>query len=386
MIGFLGQMITVGAHAVGLATHVTPATRGNDLTEVYLTQPALMAHARAGQFSFSGMLNLEGLTLQRGELNAGVWGEGYVDRRHPHTYLHEAIFTFETQMIGSRFSLSTGKGFAPFGSDDPMIRPFVKYPSNHHLAQVLERLVVIGAVNVGAVIVEGGLFNGNEPSHPKDVGDFNALGDSWSTRLSLLPASGIEISGSYAEVNSPETPGGGGLDHEMWHASARASRRFRSIVGYFLIEHGEVREGQNGVNFFTYRTFLAEAAATHGAWRLAGRFERSLRPEEERTTNPFRAVRPHHDNSILGRTRWVSSTVQISRSMTFDKLELLPFVEVAHSNADALEQFPVVEPESHFGSANMWSFSFGIRSTIGTWHNRMGRYGAARVAEHAHTH
>ena len=45
----------------------------------------------------------------------------------------------------ARVSLSIGKGFAPFGTDDPMVRPFVRYPVNHHLSQILERGVAIAA-------------------------------------------------------------------------------------------------------------------------------------------------------------------------------------------------------------------------------------------------
>src|SRR5687767_9293631 len=81
--------VTAGAHAVGVLTHVTPAMLGKDRTEGYLTQPAifLAASTGRGRLQFMGVLNLEGLTLKRGELNHSVWGEGYVDRRHPHTYL-----------------------------------------------------------------------------------------------------------------------------------------------------------------------------------------------------------------------------------------------------------------------------------------------------------
>jgi len=52
-------------------------------------------------------------------------------------------------------SLAAGKGFVPFGTDDPMTRPFAAYPVNHHLAQILERYVAIAAVSAGPVIVEG---------------------------------------------------------------------------------------------------------------------------------------------------------------------------------------------------------------------------------------
>src|SRR5688500_8910995 len=105
MLGLFGQLFTVGAHAVGLATHATPAMHGSDLTEAYLSPPAIMADALFGPFEFNGMVNLEGLYLQRCELNAGVWGDGYVDRRHPHTYLHEAILTYQTAIFGGRMSV-----------------------------------------------------------------------------------------------------------------------------------------------------------------------------------------------------------------------------------------------------------------------------------------
>ena len=56
-----------------------------------------MAHAGAlnNRLRFVGMLNLEGLTIANGELATGDWGEGFDDRRHPHTYLHEAMLMYE---------------------------------------------------------------------------------------------------------------------------------------------------------------------------------------------------------------------------------------------------------------------------------------------------
>ena len=87
--------------------------------------------------------------MPEGELAPGMWGEGFVDRRHPHTYLHELVLAAD-DLLGAadgatRISLSAGKGFAPFGTDDPMVRPFLRYPVNHHLAQILERAVAIAA-------------------------------------------------------------------------------------------------------------------------------------------------------------------------------------------------------------------------------------------------
>jgi hypothetical protein len=67
---------------------------GSGLGEVRAVQPVVMLHAGAfGRLRLTGVLNLEGLTIPQGELAPGNWGEGFVDRRHPHTYLHELILT-----------------------------------------------------------------------------------------------------------------------------------------------------------------------------------------------------------------------------------------------------------------------------------------------------
>jgi hypothetical protein len=378
MLGLLGQVITAGAHAVGLATHATPAISNRSLTEFYLTQPAVMLHVLQGPLQFEGMLNLEGLTLRRGELNAGVWGEGYMDRRHPHTFLHEAILTISAAALGSQLSLSAGRGFAPYGTDDPMTRPFVKYPSNHHLSQILERVVISGAVRRGPVMVEAALFNGAEPVDPEDMGDVDSFGDSWSARATLLPRAWLELQASYAEVTSPENIFGGGLDHRLWNASARVERDWRGHSVYALLEVGELAEGRNGLYAYFFDTVLAETAVRRGGWQVAARFERSQRPEEERQLDLFRSVRPAPDNNILGINRFTSGTLQIAHQRKVGRFSLTPFVEVVRTHGEAMEEFPVLPPESLYGKADLWSFSFGVRSIIGAWHKRMGRYGAAR--------
>ena len=132
--------------AIPLVTRAAPTATRSTLTEAYLTQPMVMAHASWRWLRATGTLDLEGLTLQRGELSTGGYGEGYVDRRHPHSYAHEALLGAEGSTANWHTSLFAGRGFAPFGSDDPMVRPFEKYPLNHHLAQILERLVTIVGV------------------------------------------------------------------------------------------------------------------------------------------------------------------------------------------------------------------------------------------------
>jgi hypothetical protein len=163
------------------------------LGEVRLVQPAIMAHAGAisNRVRLVATLNLEGLTVPNGELTPGAWGEGFVDRRHPHTYLHELMLSVP-EVLGDadrdiQFSVSLGKGFAPFGTDDPMARPVVRYPVNHHLAQILERVMVIAGVRTRWGAVEAGVFNGDEPERPGQWPRLSRFGDSWSGRLTLHP-------------------------------------------------------------------------------------------------------------------------------------------------------------------------------------------------------
>ncbi|HEV7839195.1 MAG TPA: hypothetical protein VGO75_14090, partial [Gemmatimonadaceae bacterium] len=194
--------VDVGAQVIGVVTRESPALHGRDLTEGYLTQPLLMAMASVwnDRLQIKGTLDLEGVTMKRGELNAGILGEGYIDRRHPHTYLHELVLTGQRNFDHNGASVTLGKGFAPFGTDDPMARPFEKYPINHHLAQILERAVAIGAVRTRRVILEAGLFNGDEPEGAGDVPNRSRYWDSWSGRVTFLPFPQGELQASYARV------------------------------------------------------------------------------------------------------------------------------------------------------------------------------------------
>lgn len=82
-----------GLQVTGLVTRMAPAISGRRLVEGYASQPHVMGHASflGGRVAVAGTLNLEVLTLRRGELNPGMYGEGYVDRRHPHAYVHDLV-------------------------------------------------------------------------------------------------------------------------------------------------------------------------------------------------------------------------------------------------------------------------------------------------------
>jgi len=380
---------SIGAHAVGLLTHASPATFRRDLTEVYFTQPNLFARTSFvdGRFEAATTINFEGLTLKRGELNAGAWGEGYIDRRHPHTYLHELIVTGRARAAGFDVSLTAGRGFAPFGSDDPMARPFVKFPVNHHLAQVLERWMLAAAVRRGPVVLEAGVFNGDEPTGPAEFGRIDRFGDSWSARVTLLPVQGAELFASYAFVDSPELALGGGLDQEKLHAGVRYEARLGDAMDvYGLIEWMRTADVQfderldRNADVYVFRGFLAEAQLTRGEWRAAARFERATRPEEERSGDPFRTPTPHVDIRIHGITRFTSIAAAAGREMTARGVRMEPFVEVVRSRAEPTVRPGLLTPNELWGTDVLWSLSAGIRLGIGMNHTRMGRYGVARVS------
>jgi len=142
--GMLLAQLAWGVQATPLLTRADPVPGGGSSAELRVVAPLLYGTASlaGGRIMLHAMLDGEGWTMAGGELATGNWGEGFIDRRHPHTWAHELIATAG----GRHWSVSAGKGFAPFGSDDPMSRPAVVYPVNHHWSQVLERAVAIGAV------------------------------------------------------------------------------------------------------------------------------------------------------------------------------------------------------------------------------------------------
>jgi hypothetical protein len=399
-----GARVSYEAGAMGIfaLTHATPAMFGKDATDLYLTQPNVMGSVRRGPFRLLGTLNFEGYTLKRGELNAGIYGEGYIDRRHPHTLVHEVMLTATSPALGGlRGSLAGGKGFTPFGTDDPMVRPFVKYPVNHHHAQVIERVQVIGALAYGdsarGVALEHAFFNGDEPVTPFTAPQWRRVGDSRSTRLTVTPHRHLELQASRAFVRSPGITQGGAYDHTQTSASLRfnrvregrptgamAAHDMRGHDGhgeqrYLLIEVARTDEGFNDERAFRYNSVLAEGLVTHRGWALGLRAERTDRPESQRLLDPFRIPSGHIDFQINGITRWQIGTVHMaSPALTLPGLNVArvtPLFEVALARPEPRHTPSVFVPREFYGAGNLWSFTFGIRMHVGTMRTRMGRYG-----------
>ena len=373
----------VMAQAIPVLTHAQNTAEGLDLTEAYLSQAAVMGGAKllGGHLGLDATLNAEGLTMERGELSTGAFGEGYVDRRHPHTYLHEAVVSGLGAYGPLAFSLSAGRGFAAFGTDDPMVRPFEKYPINHHLSQILERAMVTGALRFGPAILEGSTFGGDEPTSPGSMPLMRRLGDSWSVRATALPARGVELQGSYARVASPEQREGFGLDQRKQNFSARLI----SANGgrYLLAEWAKTVDRDHGrnENVFAYESALLEGSATLRGVSLALRFEQTQRPEEERLSNPFRLPRPAADLAISGVTRWRTATLALMLpSPIFGPVRGYPFIELERMSARATDARSVFDAESFYGTSSPWMVTAGVRLRFGPLHARMGRYGVALPA------
>jgi len=376
--------LSLSAQVIPVATRVDGIPGGGSLTELRFVQSVVHGGWSRGSLDLTATLSLEGLTMPGGQLNPGAWGEGFIDRRHPHTYLHEAVLSLtdalELPLVS--WSVSAGKGFAPFGTDDPMSRPAVAFPVNHHWSQVLERAFVAAAVSAGPAMIEGALFNGDEPESPGQWPQWNRFADSWSLRATLTGGP-LEAQLSRARVLSPEHRQGAGLEHLMWSGSVRFEQNGIIALAEFA------RTDEEGA--FQFSSVLAEAELRRGRHRPYARFERTERPEEMRVFgDPFRGVRPHNENSNLGTTRWTVATAGYGhRRGGFGPLQLETIAEISLAHVSSVTGIIIV-PEQFYGRNDLWSFSVGLRIAAGSRPHRMGRYGLARqpgnhpVNGHAH--
>jgi hypothetical protein len=374
------RAVHVMAQAIPLVTRATGTGDRAQHTEAALSQPLLMVRGgwRDGALALDAALNGEGATIRDGELSTGAFGEGFVDRRHPHAWVHEVMLTGRAARGPLAWSASAGRGFVPFGTDDPMMRPFEKYPINHHLAQVLERIQVVGALRAGNVILEGSSFAGDEPSSPSSAPSWSRLGDSWSVRGTLLPTAGSELQASWARVASPEQPSGFGLDQRKRSISGR-------MVGdggarYLLAEWARTveRDHTRQLDAFAYETALVEGSAAAGPMALSVRLEQTQRPEEERLADPFRTPRPASDLAIAGLSRWRTVTVALAATSPIGGiLRSYPFVEVERLAVRTVDPRSLFSVSRFYASDRLWMVTAGVRLRFGDMHARMGRYGAA---------
>lgn len=374
---------TFAGRAIVVGTYASREPLGGDLAKLQVVQPMLMAHATAydRHVRVTSTINFEAWTIPDGELTIAAWGEGFVDRRHPHTVIHELMASGVGRLGGAQVSLSGGKGFAAFGSDDPANRLTLRYPVNHHWSQILERAVLTGGLHAGPVMVEASLFNGDEPEHPRQSPNFSRFGDSWSARLTLFPVQGLLAEASYALVRSPEHRAGAGTDQHKWHASGQWTGPLFGHPSYAMAEWAQTTEAEG---YFRFQSLLAEASWDLGATRLYYQFERTDRPEEERIFGqPTRSVRPHLEDAILGTTRWTVNTVGVGRDLLAagGTYRLRPFLEVSYITV-ATTGSGVFDAEAWYQGTTFWGLSLGVTIGLGrtAFSHVMGQYGVAEDA------
>lgn len=380
MLDLGGGWMALGmAQAFPTITFATPSSDGTALGEtgVYLTQPAIMLNieSRGSRVVLRTTLNFEGITQPDGELTFGGWGEGFIDKRHPHTLLHEFMLSGNFFRGENSFSLSAGKGFAPYGTDDPMSRPIVKYPTNHHLSQALERWTVNGVAQLGQWSIEAGVFGGAEPTSPYDFSNIETFADSWSARVTRrfggedMGAWPLELSVSHAYIVEEH--------HEelsntrLYNAAIRHQDR-HGPVGMYALAEASLSNPQHGDGFFS---ILGEGSLTIGRHKPYGRIEYATRPEYERVGAPGTAdfFRYHHDDEPIGATRWLILTGGYGFNAVGTSSSLRPYVEAQYNKVRS--ERGDIDPRALFGRSGFWSISLGGRIFLGGEAMRMGTYG-----------
>lgn len=370
------------AQAFPIVTFGAPGEEDSALneTEFYLTQPAIMANVESpgSRLSLRTTLNFEGLTLEDGELTFGGWGEGFIDKRHPHTLLHELMLSVNVwDLLGGEASVSAGKGFAPYGTDDPMARPGLKYPTNHHLSQLLERWTLNGAFLRAGWSVEAGLFGGTEPEGPYDLSNIESFGNSWSARVAKRwgpghgPTAAWEASASYATV--VEEHDAEEETTRLWNLALRHGLTYDFGEVYGLVEFSR-SEPEHDDGYFSV---LAETQVTMGRHQPYLRLEYATRPEYPRDGAPGGDAffRYDHDAEAIGATRWVIANLGYNLLATRGQLSIRPFAN-AQLHRVTRERGPaVLDPEALFGVGTFWSVSLGARVFFGGDAMRMGSYG-----------
>ena len=344
----------------------------------YVTQPALMTNLESpsGRVVLRTTLDFEGVSLEDGELTYGGWGEGYLDKRHPHTLLHEAMLSLNLRGVaGGDVSISAGKGFAPYGTDDPMSRPGLKYPTNHHLSQILERWTVNAVWQRPAWSLEVGVFAGNEPEGPYDLSNFGGFGRSWSGRVRRrwAPAGASdpawELSASYGRVT--ETHDDDSETTDLVNVALRHSGPAGPGELYALVEAS--RSDPDAYDGFV--SVLGEMRYELGRHQPYVRLEHATRPEfaREGTSTSSAFFTYDHDAEPIGATRWSITTLAYAFEAAAGTVSARPFVEAQHHRVRA--ERGGIAPESLLGTGSFWALSVGVRLFFGGGPMRMGSYG-----------
>lgn len=178
-----------------------------------------MAARRAGtgMVTFTGMLSPDAATIgKKGyreifQVGEALDGVPLVDRQHPHDLFMQLAASWRIPITGS-----TGFTIAGGPSGEPALGPvtFMHRPSatdnpfaplSHHTFDSTHIAfgVVTAAVDHGAWLIEGSVFNGREPDEHRWDFDFGAL-DSVSGRVWFRPTDRWELQVSTGHLKDPE--------------------------------------------------------------------------------------------------------------------------------------------------------------------------------------
>ena len=258
-----------------------------------------------------------------------------------------------------------------------MVRPFLRYPVNHHLAQILERAVAIAAVRAGPRHrSRPASSTATSPSGPGQWPRIGGrFGDSWSARLTGDPVSGLTLQGSYAHVHSPEhRPGRRHRPGEVEPVARGGSGRSAGIRST-ACSSGRAPRRPAGSSCST-----ACWPKVHGPPGPIVSSTGSSGPSGPRRSGSrgFRSLRPHLENSILGTTRWTTHTVGLRGSAP---LGARPARGPAARRGRVCEHRQggrrAVRRRGAVRRRHIWSLTVGVRLAGGMPMHRMGRYGAA---------
>jgi len=249
-----------------------------------------------------------------------------------------------------------------------------KYPTNHHLSQLLERWTLNGAWLRGGWSLEAAVFGGDEPDGPWDLGNVSSFGNSFSGRvIRRFGGTGTtapwELSASAASV--AETHHGASERTALYNAAVRHSQPHR-FGGIYALAEASVSDPEGGGGVWS---LLAETQVRIARHRPYARVEYATRPEYARQGAPGTPgiYRYDHDAEPIGATRWLIGSLGYEFDLSGGGVATRPFVEVQHNQVSP--ERGGVEPRLLFGSEGFWTVSAGFRLFFGGGPMRMGSYG-----------
>jgi hypothetical protein len=258
-----------------------------------------------------------------------------------------------------------------------MSRPAVKYPTNHHLSQILERFTLNAVYASPLWSIEAGIFGGGEPTGPWDLGNVESFADSWSVRAARRVGQGMmgiwpwEFSASFGRVREQHEDGEPATVTRLFNGAVRNEANHAAGRLYALVE-ASLSDANEQEGFFSV---LAEASLARGGHRPYARVEYSRRPEFERLGPPDREefFRYDHDQEPLGSTRWLIVSGGYGLNITPLPYSLRPYVEAQWNRV--AQDGGGIEPDALFGRSSFFTLSAGFRLFLGGESMRMGGYG-----------